>query len=435
MKKKILAVTLAITTVFTGIAWPWEVSAEELYEESQTETETPDGTEDETMDTELEITGTLGIFSGIMGEKVTFSIDNGTEGLSYEWRYTEGENIDNNNYSILYRGEFEAEVMITKETAANTYWCHITDANGNEADTIPCRLVCELDENYVANGICGENIAWTLDANGQLTLNGTGGFNLSDVSWRGYEEQIISASIGEGITEIGLWTFSQIKTLEQVSLPESLKIIGDYAFYKTGLIEITFPDGLEEIGERAFQEAMGAVRDGVYLPDGLKKIGKSAFLDGGMEFIFVPSSVTEIGDYAFDGVVSIRCEEGSYAEEYAIANDASYEVVTETKKDENTTTFPIENCTVTLEAKSYYYDGFEKEPAVTVVNGEMILKQGVDYTVSYQNNIKIGTAVVTITGIGNYTGSKMAFLISSIEFMQKMLSFQQGHRNRSRQHM
>lgn len=161
-----------------------------------------------------------------------------------------------------------------------------------------------------------------------------------------------------------------------------------------------------------FSGIMSSVKDAIYLPDGLKKIGWSAFLNGGMEFIYVSSSVIEIDNYAFSGVASIRCEEGSYAEEYARANNVSYEIVSKTEKDEteenetkeNETTFPIENCIVTLESKSLYYDGFAKEPMVTVTNGEIILKQGVDYVVSYENNVKIGTATVNITGIGTYTG-------------------------------
>lgn len=36
------------------------------------------------------------------------------------------------------------------------------------------------------------------------------------------------------------------------------------------------------------------------------------------------------------------------------------------------------------------------------------LKQGTDYTVSYKNNTKAGTATVTVSGKGNYTGSKDA---------------------------
>ena len=37
--------------------------------------------------------------------------------------------------------------------------------------------------------------------------------------------------------------------------------------------------------------------------------------------------------------------------------------------------------------------------------GALTLTEGTDYTVSYSNNVNAGTAVITITGIGNYTGT------------------------------
>ena len=37
-------------------------------------------------------------------------------------------------------------------------------------------------------------------------------------------------------------------------------------------------------------------------------------------------------------------------------------------------------------------------------NGDKTLATGTDFTVSYKDNVKEGTATVTITGAGNYTG-------------------------------
>lgn len=65
----------------------------------------------------------------------------------------------------------------------------------------------------------------------------------------------------------------------------------------------------------------------------------------------------------------------------------------------------ISKCTVTLSATSFKYDGNEKKPSVTVKNGTKVLIAGTDYTVSYSDNIKAGTAKAVITGKGNYTGS------------------------------
>ena len=60
----------------------------------------------------------------------------------------------------------------------------------------------------------------------------------------------------------------------------------------------------------------------------------------------------------------------------------------------------------TLDVKVYIHDGTAKKPTPTVKNtaGE-VLTLGTDYKVTYTNKKRVGTATVTITGIGNYAGS------------------------------
>jgi hypothetical protein len=53
-----------------------------------------------------------------------------------------------------------------------------------------------------------------------------------------------------------------------------------------------------------------------------------------------------------------------------------------------------------LSQTDYYYDGNEKKPVVSITG----LIENVDYTVSYYNNVNLGTAVVIISGIGMYSG-------------------------------
>ena len=66
-----------------------------------------------------------------------------------------------------------------------------------------------------------------------------------------------------------------------------------------------------------------------------------------------------------------------------------------------------------LSPTSYLYDGKVKEPAVTVMNGTKKLVNGTDYTVTYSNNKAAGTATVTITGKGMYSGTQtLNFTIS-----------------------
>ena len=64
----------------------------------------------------------------------------------------------------------------------------------------------------------------------------------------------------------------------------------------------------------------------------------------------------------------------------------------------------IGNCTVSaISAKAY--TGSAITPAVTVKDGKTTLKKGTDYSVSYANNTKVGTATVIITGKGSYSGT------------------------------
>ena len=50
------------------------------------------------------------------------------------------------------------------------------------------------------------------------------------------------------------------------------------------------------------------------------------------------------------------------------------------------------------------FTGSALTPAVTVTDGDKALTKGTDYTVAYSSNTAVGTATVTITGKGNYTG-------------------------------
>ncbi|MCD8013751.1 MAG: CAP domain-containing protein [Lachnospiraceae bacterium] len=65
---------------------------------------------------------------------------------------------------------------------------------------------------------------------------------------------------------------------------------------------------------------------------------------------------------------------------------------------------------------SYVYDGSEKIPQITVYYDTAELTENTDYTLTYSDNINAGTASVTVTGMGSYTGSLTGtFTISKAE--------------------
>ena len=62
------------------------------------------------------------------------------------------------------------------------------------------------------------------------------------------------------------------------------------------------------------------------------------------------------------------------------------------------------------------YTGDEIEPMLVVKDGQTLLTEGVDYTVSYQNNIETGTAKAVLNGIWDYCGEKsVSFKIIGID--------------------
>lgn len=63
---------------------------------------------------------------------------------------------------------------------------------------------------------------------------------------------------------------------------------------------------------------------------------------------------------------------------------------------------------------SQYYTGSQIKPVPKIKNGTTTLKNGTDFTLTYQNNVNKGTAKVYIKGKGNYSGScSLAFSITA----------------------
>lgn len=64
--------------------------------------------------------------------------------------------------------------------------------------------------------------------------------------------------------------------------------------------------------------------------------------------------------------------------------------------------------TLSLDPTTFVYTSAEQKPAVTVNDGDAVLVEDTDYTLAFENTINAGTAKVTATGKGNYSGTKEA---------------------------
>ena len=112
--------------------------------------------------------------------------------------------------------------------------------------------------------------------------------------------------------------------LHEIKLPEGLESIGERAFNKSNIAEIKLPSTLLSIGYGAFEESK---IKSVNIPDAVKEIGTYAFYDcDSLTSITIPDSVISIGDYAFDDCdsLTIQCNPGSYAIEYCYEYNLEY---------------------------------------------------------------------------------------------------------------
>lgn len=114
---------------------------------------------------------------------------------------------------------------------------------------------------------------------------------------------------------------------------------------------------------------------------------------------------------------------GSFSEKYVLKKGTYYFIVSGDHINGNPTgsysfkissyKYPLSTCKTSLSKKNYVYTGKSIIPAIKIVNNTgQTLKLNQDYSISYTNNKNPGTAKITITGRGNYTGSKnITFLI------------------------
>ena len=163
-------------------------------------------------------------------------------------------------------------------------------------------LLMGLSANAEESGSCGPNLIWTLTGKGVLTISGKGKMNDYSVNnrapWEGYGK-VKRIKIGDGVTTIGDYAFSNCYAPTSVTIPNGVTKIGKNAFYGcTSLTSVTIPNSVTTIGEEAFSHCIPLTS--VTIPNGVTKIGKYTFdYCSSLTSVTIPNSVTEIGDYAF----------------------------------------------------------------------------------------------------------------------------------------
>ncbi len=105
--------------------------------------------------------------------------------------------------------------------------------------------------------------------------------------------------IPDGITKIGKRAFDFNFGLETVIMTDSVKTIEKDAFANCyNLKSVQFGNGVETIGDNAFGYSR-SLKVGLKLPDSVKKIGAYAFFDSGVQSVIFGKNVKSIGKNAF----------------------------------------------------------------------------------------------------------------------------------------
>lgn len=114
-----------------------------------------------------------------------------------------------------------------------------------------------------------------------------------------------SAVISQKISEIPQKLFQNSRVLKSVEFRGDVTKIGEYAFYYTGIEEITLPDTVKEIGSYAFQNCKSLTA--VDLGDGLELVGDGVFTScSALEEITLPDTLGEIGEGMFSSCSALK---------------------------------------------------------------------------------------------------------------------------------
>lgn len=189
---------------------------------------------------------------------------------------------------------------------------------GESTFPVTAKVTCAKGGTLREGGKCGDNLTWTLDSSGKLTISGTGDMEnyASETSrgtdpapWAYASSMIRSVEIGSGVTSIGSYALVDTN-ITSLTIPGSVTTIGNYgAYHNRYLAELTLNEGLRSIGKGAFSWSKRLTT--LTIPNGVTTIGEEAFAHCwawlpkadtyvGLSTVSIPGSVTSIGKNAFD---------------------------------------------------------------------------------------------------------------------------------------
>ena len=205
--------------------------------------------------------------------------------FSFDFPETDNEQTVKSDQDAFYADGNKEE---TDESLLDSAHAEIeTDSNNIESTDSEEETVSEEASNSVVeSGTCGDNLTWTLDEKGKLTISGVG--NMSDYN----------------ASNVTPWENSSINN---ICISEGVESIGSQAFTKCiNLKSIEIPSGVTRIGQAAFKNCYN-LKD-IKIPSGLKYIDLDAFYNcSSLNSITIPKEPPAIGNRTFYGCSSLEC--------------------------------------------------------------------------------------------------------------------------------
>ena len=218
-----------------------------------------------------------------------------------------------------------------------------------------------------------------------------------------------SITIPNSVTSIGKEAFSCCESLQSITIPNSVKSIGNYAFRNCeSLQSVTIPNSVTKIGNEAFWGCDSL--QSVTIPNSVTSIGNKAFNDcKSLQSITIPNSVKSIGDGAFrecDSLQSITIPNSvTSIGEGAFSTCVSLQSVTIPNSVKSIGNYAFRNCeslqSVTIpnsvtSIEDHAFSGCESHQSVTIPNSvKSIGKEAFSGCVSLQS-ITIPNSVTKI---------------------------------------
>lgn len=134
----------------------------------------------------------------------------------------------------------------------------------------------------------------------------------------------------------------------------------------------------------------------------------------------IPLPENAYGDYAWqDGTQKLeKPDVYTFTAVFTPKDETKFQKLTDIQVEVTAQAALGSDTDVTFKADSFPYNGTEQEPKPVVRQADVVLIEGQDYELSYENNKNAGEATVIISGMGGYSGSiTKTFEITPVELL------------------